>query len=309
MILELGAGTAIATIRWHGEKLAGERPQTTLVRVNPDATDAEEPVIPVRLGALEALTRIEAKLPEGFKEAARTGEPVPRRVRTAKSPEADRAPLPLLPRALDVVELPGDFGSGTAERWKTASAEPPEIAPITEKIHLHLDALMQVDMGRGLVGLVDTGAISFADESACMQSYIDAQKAWVPMPEVNGLSAPGYTMTARIFHTPEYDAGGTPGIAIVFVQAPDEDAVITLGMARRASDSPFLWQLLYETSITKLVPLDHPRVPWVARRPDVDPMKHAQVMPYLKEFERSIAWGWLRLAAFIDATKPKGGGS
>jgi len=95
----------------------------------------------------------------------------------------------------------------------------------------------------------------------------------------------------------------------VFVQAPDEDAVITLGMARRASDSAFLWQLLYETSMTKLVPLDHPRVPWVARRPDVDPMKHAKVMPYLKEFERSIAWGWLRLAAFIDATKPKGGGS
>jgi hypothetical protein len=50
-------------------------------------------------------------------------------------------------------------------------------------------------------------------------------------------------------------------------------------------------------------------VPWVARRPDVDPMTHAQLMPYLNEFERSIAWGWLRLAAFIDATKSKGGGS
>jgi NAD-dependent SIR2 family protein deacetylase len=62
VILELGAGTAIATIRWHGESLATGRPQTTLVRVNPDATDAEEPVIPVRLGALEALTRIEAAL-------------------------------------------------------------------------------------------------------------------------------------------------------------------------------------------------------------------------------------------------------
>jgi hypothetical protein len=30
--------------------------------VNPDATDAEAPVIPIRLGALEALTRIEAVL-------------------------------------------------------------------------------------------------------------------------------------------------------------------------------------------------------------------------------------------------------
>jgi NAD-dependent SIR2 family protein deacetylase len=62
VILELGAGTAIATIRWHGESLAAERPQTTLVRVNPDATDADESVIPLRLGALEALTRIEAAL-------------------------------------------------------------------------------------------------------------------------------------------------------------------------------------------------------------------------------------------------------
>jgi NAD-dependent SIR2 family protein deacetylase len=62
VILELGAGTAIATIRWHGESLATGRLQTTLVRVNPDATEAEEPVIPVRLGALEALTRIEAAL-------------------------------------------------------------------------------------------------------------------------------------------------------------------------------------------------------------------------------------------------------
>jgi NAD-dependent SIR2 family protein deacetylase len=73
VILELGAGTAIATIRWHGEKLTGERPQTTLVRVNPDATDADESVIPMRLGALEALTRIEATLAEEFKERRSAG--------------------------------------------------------------------------------------------------------------------------------------------------------------------------------------------------------------------------------------------
>jgi hypothetical protein len=35
--------------------------------VNPDATEAEEPVIPLRLGALEALTRIEAVLTAEFK--------------------------------------------------------------------------------------------------------------------------------------------------------------------------------------------------------------------------------------------------
>jgi NAD-dependent SIR2 family protein deacetylase len=62
MVIELGAGTAIATIRMLGERLASERDRVTLVRINPDVTDAEAPVIPVRLGALEALQRIEASL-------------------------------------------------------------------------------------------------------------------------------------------------------------------------------------------------------------------------------------------------------
>jgi len=38
VIIELGAGTALATIRWFGEKLTGERTRTTLVRINPDAS-------------------------------------------------------------------------------------------------------------------------------------------------------------------------------------------------------------------------------------------------------------------------------
>lgn len=59
VILEIGAGTAIATIRRLGERIA-ERPLTTLVRINPDATEAEAASIVVRLGALDALTRIAA---------------------------------------------------------------------------------------------------------------------------------------------------------------------------------------------------------------------------------------------------------
>ena len=73
VIIELGAGTALATIRWFGEKLTAERTRTTLVRINPDASDADEPAVPVRMTALEALTRIEEKLPESFKSAAKTG--------------------------------------------------------------------------------------------------------------------------------------------------------------------------------------------------------------------------------------------
>jgi len=62
VVIELGAGTAIATVRMLGERLVAERHPTSLIRVNPDATDEEEPVVPIRLGAAEALQRIEARL-------------------------------------------------------------------------------------------------------------------------------------------------------------------------------------------------------------------------------------------------------
>jgi NAD-dependent SIR2 family protein deacetylase len=70
VILELGAGTAIDTIRRIGAKVT-ERSLTTLVRINPQATEAEEPAIPIRMGALEALTRIEAALPAAFRQRCR----------------------------------------------------------------------------------------------------------------------------------------------------------------------------------------------------------------------------------------------
>jgi hypothetical protein len=301
VIVELGAGTAIATIRSLGERLASERDRVTLVRVNPDATDAEEPVIPVRLGALEALRGIERRLPEAFKAAARAGMRIERPMAAPLQTMSEVVPAntgglkPLPPQELDTLEF-----------VDKSSGESPEFPPITEKIRLRIGALTQVDLGRGLIGFADkNGADDFEDELACVKCYIAAQQAWVPMPELKGMSAPGYMMTARIFQTPEYDAGDTPGIAIVFIQDPDENAVLTLGMARRASDSPFLWQLLYNTAITTLAPLDYPRVPWVALRPDADRATHSAVMPYLEAFARTLAWGWLRMAAFIDATQPK----
>ena len=67
VILEFGAGTAIDTIRRIGVKVT-ERSLTTLVRVNPDATEADEPAVPIRMTALEALTIIEAALPESFRQ-------------------------------------------------------------------------------------------------------------------------------------------------------------------------------------------------------------------------------------------------
>jgi NAD-dependent SIR2 family protein deacetylase len=61
VIIELGAGTAIATVRMLGERLVAERDRTSLIRVNPDATDSAESVIPIRLGAAEALRRMDVE--------------------------------------------------------------------------------------------------------------------------------------------------------------------------------------------------------------------------------------------------------
>ena len=55
--IELGAGTAIPTVRWECERMA-----TTHIRINPRDYEIDEPGISIPLGALEALERIEAAL-------------------------------------------------------------------------------------------------------------------------------------------------------------------------------------------------------------------------------------------------------
>lgn len=62
LILELGAGTAIPTIRRLGER-AAERPRTTLVRINPQDLGDDGDTVVLPLGALQALTMIDAKRP------------------------------------------------------------------------------------------------------------------------------------------------------------------------------------------------------------------------------------------------------
>jgi NAD-dependent SIR2 family protein deacetylase len=74
VILEIGAGTAIDTIRRMGERVT-ERSRTTLVRINPKATEADEPAIPIRSTALEALTLIRSALPTGFRERCLQSQP------------------------------------------------------------------------------------------------------------------------------------------------------------------------------------------------------------------------------------------
>lgn len=63
VIVECGAGTAVATIRHAGERLA-EQLGATLVRINPEARVEPEGIIAVPMRALDALTRIERRVRE-----------------------------------------------------------------------------------------------------------------------------------------------------------------------------------------------------------------------------------------------------
>lgn len=64
VVVELGAGTAVATIRWIVDRLA-RLPGTTVVRVNPREADIRPPHLGIPEGALEALRKIDRALAEG----------------------------------------------------------------------------------------------------------------------------------------------------------------------------------------------------------------------------------------------------
>ncbi len=61
VVLEMGAGTAIPTIRFASERL-GSRPGATVVRINPREPQISRPHISLPCGALEGLQAIEASI-------------------------------------------------------------------------------------------------------------------------------------------------------------------------------------------------------------------------------------------------------
>jgi len=63
-VLEIGAGTAVATIRWMTERL-GRKPGTTVIRVNPREADIRAPHLGLPGGALESLQGIDRALRAG----------------------------------------------------------------------------------------------------------------------------------------------------------------------------------------------------------------------------------------------------
>lgn len=79
VILEIGAGTGVPTIRLLGERIA-QRHLTALVRINPDAVQADDGSIALPMGALEALSAL--------------GEAPTRAREVPSSPPAERAESP-----------------------------------------------------------------------------------------------------------------------------------------------------------------------------------------------------------------------
>eukprot|EP01122_Echinamoeba_exundans_P016166 TRINITY_DN8108_c0_g1_i1.p1 TRINITY_DN8108_c0_g1~~TRINITY_DN8108_c0_g1_i1.p1 ORF type:complete len:301 (+),score=28.02 TRINITY_DN8108_c0_g1_i1:3-905(+) len=62
LIVEIGAGTAIPTIRMTSERLARNFKQSLLVRINPTDSDVPEGHVSLPVGALKALMKIDKKL-------------------------------------------------------------------------------------------------------------------------------------------------------------------------------------------------------------------------------------------------------
>jgi len=63
VVIEIGAGTAVPTVRWRGEKLVRERSNGTLLRINPTDTDIpNQKHISLPLRGLEALEKLDMEL-------------------------------------------------------------------------------------------------------------------------------------------------------------------------------------------------------------------------------------------------------
>jgi hypothetical protein len=290
-VLELGAGTAIATIRALGERLASERDRTTLVRVNPDATDAEEPVVVIKAGALEALRSIEDQLPAAFKVAARAGVPIARPTSGAlpMGPGAGFEPVPA--RDLDLLEF--DEAPRSAPRapaWWSAAASPTDLRSVS-----------LIDLASGQVEPFNYIGISAADHRACAECwYGRAQQEFAPLPEVGGYVESGFRLRGGVIKSADAAEGERPGAALMFICGPEGEAVLTVGVARQPSDAAFVWRYLYERADVRPKPLEHPRAPWVAQRVELGAEKHAAMLPVLREVSRMLAWTWLRVQAYRD---------
>lgn len=161
MILEIGAGTAVPTIRTLSERIA-QRNLTTLVRVNPDAMQADDGIIAIPLGALEALNAI---------SQAR------KRVRRPLAVAATR---------------PGQGES------PAMSAPPTERRAPQVTLRLPLAGIHFVDLMNGYLERARPEEIDQGDEMALLHAMAASPSAWFPIPVTSVHSPCGYQMGLHV---------------------------------------------------------------------------------------------------------------
>jgi hypothetical protein len=285
VIVEIGAGTAIPTIRRIGER-AAERARTTLVRINPEeeAHDAAENALVVPLPALQALTLIDEAMNGAGGGGAGRGSA------SRKNPKRESNAPPfqqLLPsRQMATVDPP-------------AAAVPAARRRQTTVLPTALRAIHYVELHSGYTQVIDPTDLRPAELGYCLEQwYRAAQGRFMPLPVLRGLTLEGYTMRGQVVVVPSgneaVDGAASGGAALLQIKDPRGELVVSVGFARRAREGAYLWRRLLEEASVAVQPTDYPQEPWIVRRVEPAARRNAAMMGALGFVKYAIGVAWLR---------------
>lgn len=279
VVLEIGAGTALPTIRRMGERIA-QRPLTTLVRINPEEREGDDSTLVLPLGGLQALELIEQSLPDRSRD--RPAQPQPALQRSVETRFRDDSLTPLPPREMETIEFrevrPRATAAGMAERLKLKRLE---------EIHL-------VSLRAGTIVTVSPFLLTADEEERCLLSWYAAQSGFVPLPEIRGLAAPGFTFSGRAVRRSGNADDGPPGGAFFCVKSSAGEFVSSVAMARRPMDGAYLWRRLHELAHTPVQAMEYPPEPWIGRLLEGGAARNSAMLETLYALECAIALSWLK---------------
>lgn len=265
VILELGAGKALPTIRRLGERIA-ERSLVTLVRINPDARQEEESLIALPMGALEALTAI----------------------REARKPRS-RA------KVAAVLERPLALGSSGAALGGLRESAPASWSAQVDAGRTPPSTFLRLaDLDTGVVEPLSFSDISAADQQSCYRAlYEGPDETWLPLPQIAAHTPCGYRMNVGVLMSGDPESPATQDAAVITFVSPENVLVLTVAVARRPAQATKIWKWLYESAKTRLTPIEQPRLPWVARRHGPGAREHKAMLGELMAMARTVALVWL----------------
>jgi NAD-dependent SIR2 family protein deacetylase len=277
VVLEIGAGKAIPTIRRIGER-AAERARTTLVRINPEERDGGEGALVVPLPALQALTLIDDAI-NGKRGGSDQGD----HSRSDAGSETGGPPFRLVPGGeMETVELPA-----AVQAQRKPSTPSPAASSEQRPIHY-------VDLRSGFTQLMEPVDLRPAELGYCLERWYEAQRQFVPLPVLRGLTFSGYTMRGQAVVSGSPTADGVRGAALLQIKDPRGELVASVGFGRYAREGAYLWRLLLEGAKVPVQPMEYPREPWIARRVEPAAGRNAAMLAALAFVEYAIGLAWLR---------------